>query len=166
MAVLPILKWPDPCLSEICEPVEAGDDIEELVLDMFATMYAAPGRGLAAPQVGVTKRLFVTDTTWKEGARSPIAFINPRVVSESPELVASEEGCLSIPGITIEVPRPSWVALEWTSVNGDAASRKFEGFDAACVLHELDHLDGLVTFDLLDDETRAEAEAAYLANPL
>ena len=161
MALREILKWPDERLSEVCAPVTAGEDIDELVMDLFETMYAAPGRGLAAPQIGVMKRIFVTDTTWKEGKRSPIAFINPRISQHAETPMTHEEGCLSIPGLMIPVTRPEWVALEWVTPDGDGAARKFEGFAAACVCHELDHLNGIVTLDHLDDAERAAAEAAY-----
>ncbi|MEX0338514.1 MAG: peptide deformylase [Arenibacterium sp.] len=163
MAVRDILTWPDPRLSEVCAPVTAGEDIDALVADLFATMYAAPGRGLAAPQIGVMKRVFVTDTTWKEGSRTPIAFINPRISQQSEMLATGDEGCLSIPGLMLGITRPEWVAMEWVTPDGDGAARRFDGFAAACVCHELDHLDGIVTLDHLNEAERSAAEAIYAA---
>lgn len=161
MAVRDILRWPDERLSTVCAPVTAGEDIDALVADLYETMYAAPGRGLAAPQIGVMKRVFVMDTTWKDGARSPMAFVNPRISQVAGVSVQGEEGCLSIPGLSLRVSRPEWVVLDWVTPDGDGAARRFEGFAAACVCHELDHLDGIVTFDHLDEMERAEAEKVY-----
>ena len=161
MAVLPILTWPDARLSTLCTPVDAGEDIGALVADMFETMYAAPGRGLAAPQVGVLKRIFVTDTTWKEASGTPMVFVNPRITGQSEQRAGREEGCLSIPGITIEVERPAWVDLAWTDAEGTELAQRFDGFAAVCVQHELDHLDGIVTFDRVGPLDRRQAEDRY-----
>ena len=161
MAVLPILTWPDPRLAEICAPVGAGEDLGALIEDMFDTLYAAPGRGLAGPQVGVMKRVFVTDTTWKERDPSPMVFINPAITAVSDELTGRDEGCLSIPGVMVAVERPSWVRMSWTDIDGLRREKRFDGFAAACVQHELDHLDGIVTFDRVGAEARALAQAAY-----
>lgn len=162
MSRLPILRWPDPRLAAVCEPIMGiTDDILRLADDMLETMYAAPGRGLAAPQVGVLKRLFVMDTDWKEGDRNPQVFMNPVVLSRSATLAARDEGCLSIPGITTNISRPDRVELEWMDVAGETRRAAFDGFAAACVQHEIDHLDGIVTFDRLDAEKRAAALAEY-----
>ena len=163
MAPLPILKWPDPRLSTVCDPVAPGEDLAGLIADMFQTMYAAPGRGLAAPQVGVLKRLFVMDCTWKEGEGSPLALINPRLLERSDTIETGEEGCLSIPGITTAIDRPDWVVVAWTGPDGAQHARRFEGFEARCAQHETDHLDGIVTLQHLDGAARAEAEARYAA---
>jgi peptide deformylase len=163
MAIMPILKWPDPKLGEVCAPVADGENTDELIRSMFDTMYAAPGRGLAAPQVGVMKRLFITDTTWKDGTGTPMVFINPRVVEASDILATAGEGCLSIPGITVQVTRPDWIVMAWTDPDGPERTQRFDGFAAACVQHELDHLNGLLTFDRLEPDARTEAEARYKA---
>ena len=157
MGVLPILRWPDPRLSTPCDPVAAGADLSALIADMFETMYAAPGRGLAAPQVGVMTRLFVMDPTWKEGEKSPEVMINPRILDQSTEMATGEEGCLSIPGILTGIDRPARVEMEWTDAQGRVQRRWLDGFAARCAQHELDHLDGIVTFDRLDPEDREEA---------
>jgi peptide deformylase len=163
MAVRPIVMWPDARLATPCAPVAAGaagTDVATLIADMFETMYAAPGRGLAAPQVGVLVRLFVMDCGWKDGARTPRVFLNPRILERSGAVAPGEEGCLSIPGVLVEVTRPARVTLAWQTPEGGTGQETFDGFAARCVQHEIDHLDGLVTFDRLDPSARAEAEAA------
>lgn len=164
MSLLPILKWPDPRLAEVCAPVEQiTPEIEQLAADMLETMYAAPGRGLAGPQVGVMQRLFVMDVGWKEGRSDPLVCINPMLQEVSETRATATEGCLSIPGVTAEVSRPARVQMVWTGLNGARFVQSFEGFGAVCVQHELDHLDGVVTFDHLDAETRAALIAEYEA---
>lgn len=163
MALREILLWPDARLSQICAPVnEITDDIRTLVSDMFDTMYAAPGRGLAGPQVGAMLRLFVMDATWKEGEKSPLVAINPEITTRSDETCEMDEGCLSIPGITATVTRPTRITLVWTDLDGARHTREMDGAEARIAQHELDHLDGLVHFDRLDPKTRARLEDAYV----
>ncbi len=162
MPVLPILRWPDPRLAVVCDPVgPVTDDIRALAADMLVTMYAAPGRGLAAPQVGRLQRLFVMDAHWKEGARTPVVMIDPEIVAVSDEVVTMDEGCLSIPGITTRVERPAGVQVRWTDLEGVRQGADLEGVEARVVLHEYDHLDGLVTLDRLDAPARARALVEY-----
>lgn len=161
MAVLPILRWPDPRLSQRCDPVE-HERLEALIADMFDTMYDAKGRGLAAPQVGVMKRVFVMDCGWKDGEPSPLAVINPTIMAAERVPVIGDEGCLSIPGVLVPVERHKAVTLQWTAPEGDIHMADFDGFEARCIQHEFDHLNGLVTFDRIDPDLRAEVEAAYL----
>lgn len=157
-----IVLWPDPVLATICAPVERIDeDIHQLAADMLETMYAAPGRGLAAPQVGVALRLFVMDTTWKDGDRSPKIVINPEIVTESAVRMTGPEGCLSIPGVTAEVDRAETVTMRWTTPEGETREEDLTGFEAICAQHEFDHLNGLVTFDRIAPEVRAELEKVY-----
>ncbi|WP_299876336.1 peptide deformylase [uncultured Sulfitobacter sp.] len=164
MSVREIVLWPDPRLTETCAPVaEITPEIETLASDMLETMYAAPGRGLAAPQVGVLQRLFVMDVGWKEGKSDPLVCINPMLQEVSEDRASSEEGCLSIPGVLAEVTRPAQVQMVWTGLNGARYVQSFDGFAAACVQHELDHLDGVVTFDHLAAEDREALMAAYAA---
>lgn len=160
MSVLPIVKWPDPRLSTPCAPV-AGGDVRELAADMLETMYAAPGRGLAGPQVGAMIRLFVMDAGWKEGTPTPLVMLDPEIVEASEEVVAMDEGCLSIPGVTTTVTRPVRVRLRWTDLEGVAHDEWMEGASARIAQHEYDHLDGIVTFDRLDPPARSVAEAEY-----
>lgn len=164
MSVLPILQWPDPRLMEICAPIETiTPEIEALAADMLETMYAAPGRGLAAPQVGAMVRLFVMDVGWKEGKSDPLVCINPMLQEVSEERATQSEGCLSIPGVSADISRPAQVQMMWTGLNGGRYTQGFNEFAAACAQHELDHLDGVVTFDHLDAEARAALEAEYAA---
>ena len=162
MAVLPILKWPDPRLSQRCEPVDDIGAQAGLIADMFETMYAAPGRGLAAPQVGVMSRLFVMDVTWKEGERSPMVMMNPVIMAAERVPVVTDEGCLSIPGIMVPVERPVAVTVQWTSETGEIHMADFDGFEARCIQHEFDHLNGTVTLDRVAPELRAGLEARYV----
>ncbi len=162
MSILPILRWPDPRLTTRCEPV-GGADVAQLAADMLETMYAAPGRGLAGPQVGAMLRLFVMDTGWKEGVPTPLVCIDPEILWMSDERATGTEGCLSIPGITTEVSRAKSIRLRWRDLTGAVQERDMTGFDAICAQHEYDHLDGLVTFDRLSPEERARAIAAYAA---
>ena len=134
---------PDPGLRQVCVPV-TGDRVA-LAREMLDVMYAAPGRGLAAPQVGVTERLFVMDATWKEGLPAPRVFVNPEIVSVEGRQV-NEEACLSIAGVTRRVARPACLRLAYDGASG-RVQEDFTGFAAACVAHEMDHLDGRLILD-------------------
>jgi len=162
VSVLEIMRWPDPRLMEICAPVaEITPDIEILATDMLETMYAAPGRGLAGPQVGALLRIFVMDLGWKDGRPDPLVCINPMLQEVSEERAVNSEGCLSIPGVSAEISRPAQVQMMWIGLNGGRFVQSFTGFGAVCVQHEIDHLDGVVTFDHLDPVARAKIEAEY-----
>ena len=162
MSVLPIIRWPDSRLSTPCKPVgEPDESLRRLAADMLETMYAAPGRGLAGPQVGVMRRIFVMDAAWKEGKPDPMVFLDPRITWTSFETRVGGEGCLSIPGIVAEVERAAEIELSWHDLDGVHRTRRFGGFAAICIQHEADHLDGRVTFDRLAPDARAALEAAY-----
>jgi len=162
MSLHEIVRWPDPRLATACKPVaKITPEIRKLANDMLETMYAAPGRGLAAPQVGVLSRVFVMDTTWKDGTRDPMVFVNPEILTASEERATLAEGCLSIPGVSVEVTRSLRVRLRWTDLEGQRCERAFDGFPAACVQHEMDHLDGIVTLDRVDADTRARILSDY-----
>ncbi len=162
MSVLPIVMWPDARLSVVCAPVEAIDAaLEQLIGDMFETMYSAPGRGLAAPQVGVMQRLFVMDTTWKEGDMSPLVCINPTISPVGDAHSTNEEACLSIVGVSANVTRPGAIELSYTDLNGAQVTTQLDGFAAICAQHEMDHLEGRVIFDHLTRDARAQLEAEY-----
>ena len=162
MTTLPILRWPDPRLSAVCAPVgPLTQEVRGLAADMLETMYAAPGRGLAAPQVGVLRRLFVMDVSWKDGAPDPVVCIDPEILATEGDPAPGEEGCLSIPGIVAEVARPARVELAWTDLDGRRQTAWLDGFSARCAQHELDHLDGVVTLDRVADDRRAVLVAAY-----
>ncbi|WP_305969167.1 MULTISPECIES: peptide deformylase [unclassified Mameliella] len=163
MSILPILKWPDPRLAQPCAPVQEPAALEALVTDMFETMYDAPGRGLAAPQVGVMQRFFVMDAGWKEGDMTPLVCINPAILSASDEQAVSTEGCLSVPGVTAEVTRPATITLAFTDLTGTAQRLTLTGSEATIAQHEYDHLDGVLHFDRLDPAGRDALLAAYEA---
>jgi peptide deformylase len=164
MAILPILIWPDARLATRCEPVrDITDQVRQLASDMLETMYAAPGRGLAAPQVGVMLRLFVMDVTWKEGPHAPVVVINPEILEMSPDRDIGAEGCLSIPGATTFVERALWIRMAWTDLDGHRQDEVLSGMAAICAQHEFDHLDGILTLDRLSAEDRARAEAEMVA---
>lgn len=156
MSVLPILLQGEPVLRQVASPVgEITDDIRQLAADMTETMYAAPGRGLAAPQVGRLLRLFVIDAYWKDGvARAPRVMIDPRILWQSDDMATREEGCLSIPGLPVAVTRPATIALAWTELNETRRQDRLTGLEAVCVQHEQDHLDGVLITDRLDAATR------------
>ena len=160
MAVLPILTWPHPCLTTVCAPVGRAD-VSALVADMLETMYAATGRGLAAPQVGVSLRLFVMDVAWKNGPPAPFVCIDPEILSRSETKATGPEGCLSIPGVLADVPRANEITLSWTGLDGQRHTETLTGFTAICAQHEYDHLDGIVTLDRLTPDARRMAEAVY-----
>ncbi len=128
---------------------------------MFDTMYAAPGRGLAGPQVGAMLRIFVMDVGWKDGAPQPVVAIDPVVEWASDTLAEGPEGCLSIPGISAQVTRPAEVRMRWHDLQGRPVVETLIGFASVCAQHELDHLDGIVTFDRVRPDTRADLETAY-----
>ncbi|GLS85338.1 peptide deformylase [Cypionkella aquatica] len=158
MAVLPILRWPDSRLTTVCS--EITGDARALAADLLETMYDAPGRGLAAPQVGVTQRIFVMDCTWKEGIYAPRVLINPEILWKSEETAAGPEGCLSLPGIVTEITRAKSVHMRWLDLSGKICEEMFTGFAAICAQHEFDHLNGVLTLDHLDPTARATAESA------
>lgn len=147
----PILIHPDPRLKKVCEPVaRITPEIETLAADMLATMYDAPGVGLAAPQVGVLSRVFVMDATRDpEAERRPMVLVNPEITWTSEEPNTYEEGCLSIPDQYADVTRPRQVGLRWLGLDGKTHEQEFDGLWATCAQHELDHLDGILFIDHL-----------------
>jgi peptide deformylase len=155
MALLPIIEVPDPRLKQISTPVEAvNDEIRALVADMFETMYAAPGIGLAAVQVGVPKRLLVIDLQEPEEedgepVRDPRVFINPQIVTHSDREVPYTEGCLSVPDQYAEVDRPDRIRARWLDERGGAHEEEITGLLAVCLQHEMDHLEGILFIDHL-----------------
>jgi peptide deformylase len=164
VSILQILRWPDERLRMVCAPVgEITDEIRLLIADMLDTMYDAPGRGLAAPQVGVLKRLFVMDVNGRAGPRAPRIFLDPVIEAWSDETAIGPEGCLSIPGIVAEIERPVEIALRWRDIDGTERRETLAGFPAICAQHEIDHLDGIVTLDRMAPALRAGLEEAYRA---
>lgn len=148
MAVLEILEFPDPRLRKQAAPVrEVTEATRTLIDDMFETMYAAPGIGLAATQVNVHQRILVIDVS--EENDQPQIFINPEVTIVDPELGEYDEGCLSVPGFYETVNRPQAVEVSALDREGQPFTRKLEGLLAICLQHEIDHLDGKLFVDYL-----------------
>ena len=149
MAILPIRLIPDPVLRVECPEVTEFDEaLRKLVGNMVETMHAAPGVGLAAPQVGIEKRLAVVDVSVGKEADALKVLINPRIVEQEGKVV-DYEGCLSIPDISEKVSRPQWVRVEAQDVHGEPFSLETEDFEARAVCHELDHLNGVLFIDHL-----------------
>lgn len=160
MATLDILQYPDPYLRRKAASVEAVDDeVRALVDDMLETMYAAPGIGLAATQVGVDRRIAVIDVS--ESKDEPLVLINPEILApEGSE--TSEEGCLSIPGVFEKVTRPECVTLRALDRDGNAYELQADGLLAVCIQHEVDHLDGRLFIDRLSMLKRQRIEKRLL----
>ena len=157
MALLPIIETPDPRLRTISTPVETIDDaLQTLIDDMLETMYAAPGIGLAAIQVGVPKRLLVIDLQEPESdeedapsVRKPMVFINPQILEGSDEHSVYNEGCLSVPEQYAEVERPARIRASWMDRTGKIHEQELDGLLATCLQHEMDHLEGILFIDHL-----------------
>lgn len=163
MALLPILRFPDPRLKKVAAPVVRVDDsIRKLVADMGETMYEASGIGLAATQVDVHKRVVVIDTS--EERNQLRVFINPQI-KRCEGLQTGEEGCLSVPGIYDKVERAERVVVDYLDLDGQAQSVTAEGLLAVCIQHEIDHLDGTVFVDHLSQlkQTRIKSKLAKQA---
>ena len=150
MAIRPILIIPDARLRAVCDPiVEIDEEIKTLAADMLETMYAAPGIGLAAPQIGVMKRIVVIDVANEGEEPAPYVMINPEITKFGEEIQVTEEGCLSIPELYYEVERPSTVTVSYTNIEGEEVTVDADGKLAVCIQHELDHLDGVLYIDYL-----------------
>ncbi|MBC2770665.1 peptide deformylase [Pusillimonas minor] len=148
MALLPILRYPDPRLHKVAKPVEAVDDrIRQLVRDMAETMYDAPGVGLAATQVDVHERIVVIDVS--EEGNDLRVLINPEIIEKSEERQVYEEGCLSVPGIYDRVERAARIRVRALNEKGETYEFDADGLLAVCVQHELDHLEGKVFVEYL-----------------
>ncbi|MHC8507845.1 MAG: peptide deformylase [Rhodospirillales bacterium] len=148
MARLPIIVAPDPFLKQIAAPVEAVDDaLRTLMDDMLETMYAAPGIGLAAPQVGVSKRVLVVDPSRTKDPNQPLKMVNPEIIEASEDARINEEGCLSLPANYAEVERPDRVTVRYLDETGAQKEIRAEGLLSTCVQHEIDHLDGILFVD-------------------
>lgn len=149
MALRPVVQFPDPRLKLVSKPIaEITDEIRELAADMIEVMYDEPGIGLAAPQVGVSLRLFVIDTEWSddEKGRHPLVVINPEI-SEREGRITWDEGCLSVPDYNAVVERDAKITLRGLDLEGKPIEERAEGLRAVCIQHEVDHLDGILFID-------------------
>lgn len=144
-----ILLAPDPRLRMAAAPV-AGlrwPELAQLAADLLATLYAAGGRGLAAPQIGVAHRIFVMDSSWKTGPARPRIILDPDIVERAKSYATLDEGCLSIPGHVVAVTRPAAIRLRWFTLDGEAVLSEWSGIDARIAQHEIDHLNGVLITD-------------------
>ena len=150
MAIRKILTEPDSFLRQKSLKVEnVDDDIRSLMNDMLETMYAAPGRGLAAIQIGVPKRVIVIDLARDGEKKKPLYFINPEIITNSDTDALYEEGCLSVPGQFAEINRPDKCKVKFLDYNGQEKILETEGLLATCIQHEMDHLEGILFIDYL-----------------
>jgi len=154
MSILPIVTYNDPILRQKTEPVtELTDEIKELISNMFETMYNSDGVGLAAPQIGVSKSIFVmdADAMIDEGdpALGPLAFLNPEIIEKKGEDVSMDEGCLSIPQVTDKVTRPDTIVIKYLDQNFNEREEEFSGWVSRVIQHEYDHLQGVLFIDYL-----------------
>jgi peptide deformylase len=148
MAKLPIILYPDPILRKTAAPVERIDAETRTLMDnMLETMYAAPGVGLAAPQVGLSRRIFVMDAAKNEEAPSPRVLINPEILERGDAVRVYEEGCLSIPDMFAEVERPATVHVRYLDREGQIKEEWLGGHLATIAQHEIDHLNGVLFID-------------------
>lgn len=161
MSILPIKLESDPILRRKCAPIKIIDrKVRRLLDDMLETMYKAPGVGLAAPQIGINKRLIVVDVG--EEGQGPWKLINPVIVARSPEEELGAEGCLSCPGIIGDVWRSQEITVRALDVDGNLVDIQAKGFEARCFQHEIDHLDGHLYIDIAENIRSADAEEAEL----
>ena len=150
MALRQILTEPNKILREKSSNVEKVDDeIRKLMDDMLETMYAAPGIGLAAIQVGIPKRIIVLDISGKDQVKKPMYFVNPEILDKSSTNSTYEEGCLSVPGQFAEIDRPEKCYIKFLDYYGKPQEIKAEGMLATCIQHEIDHLEGILFIDYL-----------------
>jgi peptide deformylase len=160
MALRDILTVPDPRLKLVSQDVDRVDaDLRAMMDDMLETMYAAPGIGLAAIQVGEPKRVIVMDLAREGEAPQPQYFINPQILWAAEETAPYEEGCLSVPEIYDEVERPTRVKLRYLNYQGETVEEEAEGLYAVCIQHEMDHLNGVLFIDHLSRLKRDRAVA-------
>lgn len=147
--VQPVRLWPDPVLREVADAVADMDwpALSQLAADLLETLYAAGGRGLAAPQIGVARRIFVMDAGWRTGEADPRVILDPEVLWRAESESVAEELCLSAPDTPVPMRRPDAIRLGWFTLDGIAVVSDLSGIEARIALHELDHLNGLLIVD-------------------
>ena len=163
MAIREIITAPDPRLKQKSKPVEAvTDEIRALMDDMLETMYAAPGIGLAAIQIGVPKRVIVIDLAHEGEEPRPMYFANPEIIEKADDTAPYEEGCLSVPGFYEEVERAEHIRVRFLDRNGEEVEAEMEGLLAVCVQHEMDHLEGKLFVDYISETKRSRIRKRLL----
>ena len=156
MAIRQILTEPNKILRQKSQKVDVVDqEIQKLMDDMLETMYAAPGIGLAAIQVGIPKRVIVLDIAKKGEPKQPMYFVNPEIIEKSQNNSSYEEGCLSVPGQFAEIERPDRCHIKYLDYQGQSKEIKAEGMLATCIQHEMDHLEGILFIDYLSKLKRS-----------
>tara|TARA_B110001452_G_C15103168_1_gene384602 strand:- start:289 stop:807 length:519 start_codon:yes stop_codon:yes gene_type:complete len=156
MSVKTIITEPNKLLRQVSKPVEkVGKEEQKLMNDMLDTMYDAKGIGLAAIQIGISKRIIVMDISKEEGKKEPRYFVNPIIKNKNPIKHTHEEGCLSVPDQFAEIDRPSKCEVEYLDYNGKKKLLKAEGLLATCIQHEMDHLEGILFIDYLSKLKRS-----------
>lgn len=160
--MLKVVQSPDPLLNTVCEPCDLGDkSLKRLSTQMAHTMYKNNGVGIAAPQVGVLKRLIVVDCDWDEHQRDPLVLVNPELVDTWGDSVVDHEGCLSVPGISAPVLRAPWARVRYFDFSGEQWEIESDGLLGRCLQHEIDHLNGRTLFESCVPEARINLLAAY-----
>lgn len=155
MAKLDIVTLPDPILRKVSAPVERVDDeLRKTLDDMLETMYAAPGVGLAAIQVGIPRRFLVIDVADDDDEPAPLCLINPQIVRLGEQTRKHEEGCLSIPDVRVEIERPATLTVRFLDREGNEAELDADGLLATAIQHEMNHLDGKLIIDFLSSLKR------------
>ncbi len=162
--MLKIVQSPDPLLNQVCEPCETGDrSLKKLAKQMERVMYATDGVGIAAPQVGILKRLIVVETTPddEDGARNPLALVNPEIIETWGDPEVNDEGCLSCPGIYVPIERQPWARVRYQDFKGEEWEIESDGLLGRCLQHEIDHLNGITLFERATPIVRIKALKAY-----
>lgn len=160
--MLSIVVSPDPLLREVCEPCKKGEKgLKRLAAQMTQAMYKNNGVGIAAPQVGVNKRLVVIDVS--EEGNEPLVMVNPEIVKTWGEMETADEGCLSCPGISVPVTRPAFACCRFEDFDGELWEIEGDGLLGRCLQHECDHLDGITLFESCDADAKLKALADYEA---
>ena len=160
--MLTIVEYPDPILRQMCEPCEPGDpSLKRLAKEMAKAMYKTDGVGIAAPQVGVLKRIIVVDCDVDSKKKDPLVLVNPVIMELQGDPVTDVEGCLSCPGIGVPIERQPWVRVQYMDLDGDLWEIESDGLLGRCLQHEIDHLNGKTLFESCKPEVRLQALQDY-----